>query len=352
MKGRVVLLDEIAGRGVAALMVDGALHDLFVDPPQDTPPAPETIFQAIVLRPLKGQGGVMADLGDGQTGYVRHAKGLTPGQKILVQVNATADLGKAVPVATRVLFKDRYVIATPDAPGINISRNIKDEPERDRLLEIAHEARTACGLDYGLILRSAAQDVADDALWDNIITCCEQARDVLARAATEPGPACLSPAPDAHMMAWRDWALPDPDEVITTPGCFEDHGVLDAVDAMLSPYMPLGGGAVAYVEPTRALVAVDVNTGADTSMAAGLKANLALAAALPRALRMRGLGGQIVLDIAPMPKRDRKRVEDAIKKAFRLDGADVIFAGWTPLGHIELRKKRDRFGLAQIWPQG
>jgi len=112
----------------------------------------------------------------------------------------------------------------------------------------------------------------------------------------------------------------------------------------------LQGGATAFVEPTRALVAVDVNTGGDTSLAAGLKANLALARVLPRALRIKGLGGQITLDLAPMPKKDRRVLEDALRRAFREDGAEVVLAGWTPLGCFELQKKRDRPPLSQIWP--
>lgn len=52
-----------------------------------------------------------------------------------------------------------------------------------------------------------------------------------------------------------------------------------------------------------------------------------------------------------MPKRDRKQVEDAVKKSFRQDGSDVVVAGWTPLGHLELTRKRDRMPLSQLWPK-
>ena len=81
------------------------------------------------------------------------------------------------------------------------------------------------------------------------------------------------------------------------------------LDALRAAHVPLGGGASMYVEPTRALVAVDVNTGGDTTPAAGLKANIAAARELPRQLRLRGLGGQITLDLAPMPKKDRRQFE-------------------------------------------
>ncbi len=80
-------------------------------------------------------------------------------------------------------------------------------------------------------------------------------------------------------------------------------------------------------------------------VAAGLKANIACARALPRALRVRGLGGQIVLDLAPMPKKDRRTFESALKAAFRHDDVETVFSGWTPLGHFELQRKRARMPL-------
>jgi Ribonuclease G/E len=102
------------------------------------------------------------------------------------------------------------------------------------------------------------------------------------------------------------------------------------------------------VEPTRALVAVDVNTGNDASMAAGLKANMACARLLPRALRVRGLGGQITLDLAPMPKKDRRGFESALRAAFRADTVETTLVGWTPLGHFELQRKRARAPLTEV----
>jgi Ribonuclease G/E len=347
VKGRVVLLDHVDGRAAAALMADGRLEDVVIDPPDDTP-LPGAIYRAVAARPMKGQGGLTLDLG-AHNGFLRQARGIAPGDRLLVQVSGTAEPGKAVPVTPRLLFKSRYAIVTPDAPGLNISRRIRDEEERDRLLEIAHAAMAGAADGHGLILRSAAETVAADALAEDIAAMRDLAAAVTAD--TDGPPECLLDAPDAHLLAWRDWADPDPDEVVEAAGCFDTHGVTEAIAAALGPHLALAGGASAVIEPTRALIAVDVNTGGDTSHAAGLKANLALARALPRALRIKGLGGQVTLDLAPMPKKDRRVVEDALRRAFREDGADVVLAGWTPLGHCELQKKRDRLPLAALWPR-
>jgi Rne/Rng family ribonuclease len=101
------------------------------------------------------------------------------------------------------------------------------------------------------------------------------------------------------------------------------------------------------IEPTRALVAVDVNTGPDTSPAAALKANIAAARDLPRQLRLRGLGGQVVVDFAPMPKRERHILDQVLKAAFKTDG-EANLAGWTTLGLYEMTRKRDRLPLSEL----
>lgn len=159
------------------------------------------------------------------------------------------------------------------------------------------------------------------------------------------GPKLLHDGPNAHLQAWRDW--PAPDQVITRDGAFEDLGVLDAIDQLLAGAVPLAGGGHLYVEETRALIAVDVNTGTDFSTAAGLKANLATIRDLPRHLRCRGLGGQITIDFAPLAKKDRRQVETALRNAFRSDAIETALVGWTPLGHYELQRKRERLPFSR-----
>jgi ribonuclease G len=106
------------------------------------------------------------------------------------------------------------------------------------------------------------------------------------------------------------------------------------------------------IEPTRALVAVDVNTGPDTSPAASLKVNIAAARDLPRQLRLRGLGGQVVVDFAPMPKRDRAVLDQVLRAAFKGEAAETSLAGWTTLGLYEMVRRRDRLALSDLLPDG
>ena len=124
-------------------------------------------------------------------------------------------------------------------------------------------------------------------------------------------------------------------------------GLAEMIDDLLAPRVGLSGGGHMMIEPTRALVAVDVNTGPDTSPAASLKANIAAARELPRQLRLRGLGGQVVVDFAPMPKRDRAVLDQVIRAAFKGE-TEANLAGWTTLGLYEMTRKRDRLPLAEL----
>ena len=341
MKGSVAVLGRLAGREAAALVVDGQLEDLLVAAGSA---APETIWRGKLGRPIKGLGGVFVDLPGGTTGFLRQARGLRPGQPLLVQAAGVAEPGKAVPLTDRLLLKGRLAILTPGAPGLNLSRSLTDAAERERLSAAAAAAMAGAPEGLGLILRSAAEGADTEALTEEIAALRRVAEAILADTAGPPE--LLLDAPGPHDLARRDW--PTPDSLAEGGDALAAHGVEEMVEALLRTDMPLGGGASMAIEPTRALVAVDVNTGPDTSPAAALKANLAALRALPRALRLRGLGGQVTLDLAPSPKRDRGMLEQALRAAFRRDGAETVLAGWTPLGHYELQRRRDRPPLAEL----
>lgn len=337
---RVVLLDTLKDRPAAALVVDGRIEDLAIDPETDAP-LPGAIYRAVADRPMKGQGGMFVKLPEG-SGFLRQTAGIAPGQRVLVQVTGPAEPGKAYPVTTRLLFKSRFAIATPGAPGLNISRRIRDEAMRDDLEALATVAMKGAAETLGLILRSACAEASDEEIADDIAAMRELAEAVLADL--QGNAELLVEGAGAHETAWRDWADPAPDEVLE--GGFAENGVLEGIDALLTPRVALGEGHM-MIEPTRALIAVDINTGNDTSPAASLKVNIAAARELPRQLRLRGLGGQVVIDFAPMPKRDRAILDQVLRSAFKGE-AEVNLAGWTTLGLYECTRKRDRLPLAEL----
>ena len=339
MKGAITVLGQLAGREAAARLVDGRLEELLLEAGAA---APGTLWRGKLGRPVKGLGGAFVDLPDGQRGFLRQPKGLRPGQTLVVQAAGVAEPGKAVALTDRITLKGRLAVLTPGVPGVNVARGLRDDSERARLTALAEGAMDGAPADCGVILRSAAEGAEASVLEAEIA----QLR-VQAAGLTSAGPVTLlQAAPGPHAVARRDW--PAADALDDGPQAFADHGVEALVAALLAPEHPLGDGAAMAIEPTRALVAVDVNTGTDMSPAAGLKANLAAVRALPRALRLLGLGGQVVVDFAPMPKRDRGTLEQSLRAAIRREGEGLALVGWTPLGHAELQRRRDRPPLAAL----
>lgn len=348
MKGRSVLIEPRPdGGAAAALMVDGRLEDLAVDPDAADPtPRPEAVHLAQAARPMKGMGGATVDLGGGGTGFLRTAKPPAPGARVLVQVAGWAEPGKAPPVSARVTLKGAFAVLTPGAPGLNLSRAIPEGPEREALAALAAEAMSDADPGLGLILRSLAADAPAAQVLAEIARLREDWIALEAAGSNGP-PRLLRPAPGAAEVARREWRVGPDDVVVEHAEALAEAGVWETITALLRPVTSLGAGGLA-IEATRALVAVDVNTGGDFSPAAALKANLAAARELPRALRLRGLGGQVVIDFAPLAKRDRPRIEAALRAALRLDDVETSLVGWTPLGHLELLRRRARRPLSQL----
>ncbi len=344
MKGRQLLIEPLAGGGhAAALVVDGRLDDLLIDPDAaDLTPRPEAIYRGVAARPMKGMGGVIVDLGGGLAGYLRGPKLPAPGRPVLVQVSGWTEPGKAPPLTTRLLLKGRTAILTPGAPGANVARGLREPERRAALAALAAAALAGSEAAVGVIVRSAAED-ADDAEIRAEIAALRAEWAALAAAVAGPQ-GLVRPAPGAAHEARREWLAPG-DAVREAATALLDAGVRDEIDALRRPVVALGPGSMA-IEPTRALVAVDVNTGADLSPAAALKANLAAARELPRQLRLRGLGGQVVVDFAPLARTERPRIEQTLAAALKADGIETTVLGWTPGGNLELQRKRARRPLA------
>lgn len=376
MTYRTIVLDALGPRWVAAaLVVDGRLKDLLIDPNDARPPT-GAIRRARVDRLIPKMGAAFVKLEGGETGYLRDAKGLREGEKLLVQVTAQAEQQKALPVSRRLLYKGRRIIHTPDAPGINVSRRIGNAVERERLSGIVagwlapDEELAQMHEQGGFILRTAARNAGAKALEAEIALLLPERRSREAGAVAPMHSAALCHAlrewtaetPHALLMTsraeamvrdifrWRGAADADLAEVVRVhggPDPFGDLGLEEQIDALHDARVALPCGGHISVEPTKALVAVDVNTGERFGPGAALTANLEAAREIPRQLRLRGLGGQVVVDFAPVPKRDRKRVEDALKAALRDDPIETSVAGWSPLGLCELSRKRERRPLAE-----
>ena len=356
-RGRIVVHDVAGGRRLAALVVDGRIEDLLIGRANSREPAPGAIYRARVLRRLAASGGAFVDLGGGASGYLRAAAGVGVGDALAVQVNTVPEPGKAPVVTTRLLVRGRFAVVTPGRLGIGFSGRLTKNRERRRRLRTLANERFGDGLErFGLIFRTACDHADMDAIGDDLSLTLEQAEQALSlSSAGEPG--LRLPAPDADVLARNEWTAPEPDDVLDCEGSFDTLGIWDMISVLRLPVInlpadqgtrPDASGSTMVIESTSALVAVDVNTGDRFSADAGMRANLEAARELPRQLRLRGLGGQVVIDFAPMSRRHRPRVEQLLESTFRADPVDTTLAGWTPLGNYELRRMRVRTPLASV----
>lgn len=228
MKGRQIVIGQVFGRNAAALMQDGRLEDLIIDPTGVMPFAPGAICRARVDRLVKGQGGVFLRLPDGAQGFLRDRHGLREGQSLIVQVSGSAEDGKAIPVSARLNFRGRHVIVTPTAPGVNVSRRIRDAALREALTAMGEAAIAELTDPPGIVFRSIAAAADPDEIAAELHGLLDLATAVLADS--EGQPELLLDAPEPAEAAWQDWADPAPDDIQDGPDAFALSGAQDSVE--------------------------------------------------------------------------------------------------------------------------
>ena len=353
--GRLIVIDGTDTRSVAALVVNGRVEDLLVDHPNPTTPVPGAVFRAKVERHLTGLGGFILNLGQGQHGFLKSGGKLEPGHCLAVQVKTIPVHGKAAGVAMQVRIRTRYVVLERWRRGIEFSERLSDDQAyreclRDIAASIPDLDLSSTSVSFRASCRNAdLTTVADELARES----CKFNR--ILESAARGNPGLRARAPAASERAMTEWMFPTPDRIFNERGSFDTLGIWDMVARILDPAVSLpkspgaaervGAGATMVIEPTQALIAVDVNTGDILSRSPGLDTNLLAIEDLPRQLRLRGLGGQVVIDLAPMAKRHRNLIKEAIANAFSSDPVTTTPVGWTPLGHFELHRKRDRFSL-------
>lgn len=347
MKGERLIAIEHADSGLsrAALLVDGRLQDLLLDSPDDDL-APEAIHWARVDRVVPAMGAAFVKLAGGTRGWLRSTK-VKPGAMVIVQVQRWAEPGKAVPVTERLLYKGRLALLTPGAPGVNPARGIKGHEARDRLVTLGQQALAGVDHETGTVLRTAAAEADEDAILGELGALRELAEGTAA-AARGPEPVCLLAPPDAAARAFRDWADPAPDAILENDEPFERLGIWDAIEALRSPRAPLPDGGFLLIEATRALVAIDVNTGENFAKGAAAAANLTACNEIMRQLRLRGLGGTVIVDFAPVKKGARQGIDAALRRAIAIDPVETQLGGWTPMGRYEMSRKRERRPISEV----
>lgn len=363
--GRILISDSPGERRAAVLDADDVLR-LVIHARLGMAEAGSLHLGRVTGR-LPSGGAAFVDIGSGVPGFLNagdYPGGLpAEGATVVVQVAAEARRGKGARLTAKVSFTDDCLAYTPQRPGANVSSKLPAET-RARLHgllaallrpgegAVVRTGATADGLPASLAAHRAAWQV------------------VQARAAGAMAPLRLSPPPDVLAAALD--TCPAPAEIVfdhrlaltaaraghpalaavmtaEERDLFAHEGIDEAIEAALLPEVPLPGGARLIIEPTAALVAVDVDAGPLSPA----EANAAAAAALVGQLDLRGLAGQIVCDFVPDPRdKGRRHLLETLRRRLAAAVLPTHLAGVSPLGLVELRRDRGPVPLADLLGDG
>ena len=306
---------------------------------------------------------------------------LHDGQQLMVQVAKDPIAGKGARLTTQLAIASRYVVLMPFNDHIGISQRIEEEIERERLREVIDERRQAQGVGMGFIARTAAEGVSAEIIdtevrllariWDRIL---EKKRQVAC-------PGIVYQEIPLHIRVVRDLAGPavtrihiDHEETFRRVQdfvtdflpefqervqlyreprpLFERYGAEEELARALAKRVPLKSGGHLIIEQTEAMITIDVNTGgflgANNLEDTVFRTNLEAAQTIPRQLRLRNLGGIIVIDFIDMEDEEhRRQVMRALEKACEADPARIRIDGFSSLGLVQMSRKRTRESLAQ-----
>ena len=296
---------------------------------------------------------------------------LRPGQEIMVQVTKGPRGTKGARVTTRIALPGRYVVLMPEGSHVGVSRKIEDRSERERLRKVG-DAILPDG--FGLILRTECEQRTSSELHADVVFLQQLWGQVLQAAKRLKAPACVHRDQTLLYRTIRDifgdeidrLVIDDPDEYekvnlvakVVAPQLvdkielydrerpvFDQYEIEKDIDRLLNHKVVLKSGAYLVVDEMEALTAIDINTGkmvGSTSLNETiLKANLEAADEVCRQLRLRDMGGIIVIDFIDMESNeDKKKLMDHFTKKLERDRARTRVGKISSLGLIEITRKR------------
>lgn len=308
---------------------------------------------------------------------------LTPQQKVLVQVMKEPTGNKGPRLTGNITLPGRYVVLMPFGRGVNLSRRIKSESERNRLRALAILIKPA---GMGLLIRTEAEGKPEEAIIEDLETLQKQWEAIQQEAQSTRAPALLNRDDDFIQRVLRDMYGSDVNRIVVDSstglkrvkqyltnwsggqapqGLLIDHhrdriSILEyfrinaAIREALKPRVDLPSGGYIIIEPTEALTVVDVNSGSFTRSATAretvLWTNCEAATEIARQLRLRNLAGVIIVDFIDMESRkDQLQVLEHFNKALKADKARPQIAQLSELGLVELTRKRQGQNLYELF---
>ena len=349
------------------------------------------IYYGRVVRVLPGMQSAFLDLGLERTAFLYAGdlnddaandgadvpinQRLTEGQNLLVQIAKEPIGTKGARVTTHISLPGRFLVLLPDNDHVGISRRIEDETERDRLKETA---TAFCPEGFGLIVRTVAEQFDTEGFKDDLAFLERLWKELSEKVDESKVPALIHEDLDLILKATRDLLRPDFDCLYV-----DDDAEFERISAFVETFMPRcsplikryteksplftryeisrameakvwfkSGGSI-VIEHTEALTAIDVNTGRYVGKSnledTILKINLEAVKEVAYQLRLRNIGGIIVIDFIDMESEDhRATVQEAMESALSHDRVRTNLLPMSSLGLIEMTRKRVGESLTQM----
>ncbi len=385
----------------AAVVENGVLHEVYLERASRRGLI-SNIYKGRVSRVLPGMQAAFIEIGLERTAFLHASDIFDPrhegtgieaprtenirtlvaeGNEILVQVVKDPLGTKGARLTTYITLPSRHLVYMPQGRGVGVSARVEDERERERL-----RAAVRAGLEpdenAGFIVRTAAEDAPPEALRADMIylrKLWEFVREKGLR--TEPGQLVHADLP-LHLRILRDLLRPDVDRVlIDHPGAyremqefastfvpdvlprielyaagrpvFELHNVEEEIQKALDRKVSLKSGGYLIIDQTEAMTTIDVNTGAFVGHRnleeTIFRTNLEAAMTIARQLRLRNLGGIIIIDFIDMEEPEhRRQVIQALERALSGDHVKTNISSVSPLGLVEMTRKRTRESLEHL----
>jgi len=310
------------------------------------------------------------------------------GQELMVQVTKEPFIKKGAMLTTFISIPGRHVVLMPGSETVGVSRKIEDEDERRQIKETVAKMLPE---GFGIIVRTAAQNCTKVTLSKEIRYLLRLWKTII-KGVNESAPVLLHKESTLAQRVIRDYFTSDITEILvddeavydeiresikmTSPQhlnivkrykldkpIFSKHQLEEQIASIFENRVKLKSGGSIVIEPTEALVSIDVNSGKATQKGSveetALQTNLEAAGEIARQLRMRDFGGLIVIDFIDMRDRKNKaKVEKAIKDELKSDKARTKVGRLSAFGLMEMSRQRIRASIQSIntqpcrWCQG
>ncbi|MBM4313113.1 MAG: Rne/Rng family ribonuclease [Deltaproteobacteria bacterium] len=305
---------------------------------------------------------------------------LKAGQTVLVQILREVSERKGALLTAYISLPGRYLVLLPNKESSGISRKIEDEGDRKRLKELVEQITTEDGL--GFIVRTAGMNRTKQELARDYQHLSRLWKEIQKRASDTTAPALIYQESAFGVRSLRDYFTPDIEEILVDDmetfrqmrayckavaprnvkviklakeknPIFDKYQLEDQIRVIYQDRVELKSGGYLIINPTEAMITIDVNSGRGSSKRnveeTAFKTNMEAAEEIARQLRLRDLGGLVVIDfIDMMDLKHNAEVEKAFKKAIDLDRARIQLSHISKFGILELSRQKKQSTIQEI----